>query len=62
MSEDFRIKLRLQLRKASSELAIIAAGLKGMDEEIIEKKMKEFGFRYVELFSITSEKIKKGGE
>jgi len=62
MSEDFRIKLRMQLRKASSELAILAAGLKGMDEEIIEKKMKEFGFKYVELFSKTIEKTKKGGE
>lgn len=62
MSEDFRIKLRLQLRKASSELAVLAAGLKGMDEEIIEKKMKDFGFKYVDLFSKTIERTKKGGE
>lgn len=60
MSEDDKLKLRGQLRKAATELGILASCCRGMDDKIIEAKMKEFGLKYVRLFGLVVEDNRKG--
>jgi len=53
--------LKDQLFKADCDLFWLAAGLDSMSDEEIEQKMKEFGQKYVQLFGLVVEEVRKGG-